>query len=485
MSNNGLLTQIELLLPDIRTRLALTIIITTIFGVASGALTPRGPLTSTETIATMFGALLVGAIGGLLMQNRWASFVIPATYWVAMELSRINITGPTVDGIQLGSLYGVIAFILGRGLQAVIVFTPMILGIQYGAGPIASGTFVPRENIGLIVFTVIVVLFSAALVNPATTKPIDQSNSIAMFTKVSLGGEEQTLLIRGYDKDNPVLLYLAGGPGGTDLGAMRMFLSDLEKDYIVVTWEQRGAGKSYPALDPTETLTLEQTISDTLELTNYLRTRFNKDKIYIVANSWGTIPSVYAVKRSPELYYAYVGTGQMVNVLETDRMFYEDSLEYARETGNTGLENELLGNGLPPYEDLMNYMTIVSTEHSWNSYPGQSSEVEMPNILMVPEYSLLEKLHALPATLDTYSVLYPQIQDVDFREEAASLDVPVYMVIGEYEARGRAVLADEWFELLDAPYKERVEFSNTGHRPLFEKPDTFVELMERIKNETG
>jgi proline iminopeptidase len=106
----------------------------------------------------------------------------------------------------------------------------------------------------------------------------------------------------------------------------------------------------------------------------------------------------------------------------------------------------------------------------------------MPNTLMVPEYSLLEKLHALPATLDIYSVLYPQIQKVDFKDDAASLDVPV--LIGEYEARGRAVLANEWFELLDAPYKERFVFGNSGHRPLFEKPNEFIELMKRVKEET-
>jgi proline iminopeptidase len=159
-----------------------------------------------------------------------------------------------------------------------LLFTPMLLGIQYGSGPIASGNLLLRENISLFALTVIVILFAALLVNPATTRKINKPNSIAEFTEVSLGGKEQTLLIRGYDQENPVLLYLAGVPGGTDLGAMRMFLSDLEKDYIVVTWDQRGGGKSYPALDPTETLTLEQTISDTTELTNYLRIRFSKEK---------------------------------------------------------------------------------------------------------------------------------------------------------------------------------------------------------------
>jgi proline iminopeptidase len=98
MSNNGLGTRIEVFLPDVRTRLALAIIATIIFGVASGKLTPRGPLTSSQTIVSMFTALLIGVCGGLLMQNRWASFILPAFYWLSMEITRINISGPTVDG---------------------------------------------------------------------------------------------------------------------------------------------------------------------------------------------------------------------------------------------------------------------------------------------------------------------------------------------------------------------------------------------------
>ena len=107
---------------------------------------------------------------------------------------------------------------------------------------------------------------------------------LAELTTVPIGGHKQALMIRGRSIDNPVLLYLAGGPGGTDLGAMRADVA-LEQDFVVVTWEQRGVGKSYSTLDPIETMTLEQMVSDAIELTSYLRERFGEERIYVVGNS--------------------------------------------------------------------------------------------------------------------------------------------------------------------------------------------------------
>jgi proline iminopeptidase len=84
--------------------------------------------------------------------------------------------------------------------------------------------------------------------------------------------------------------------------------------------------------------------------------------------------------------------------------------------------------------------------------------------------------------LDTFSVLYPQIQAIDFRRDVPELEVPVYMVLGQYEARGRAVLAREWFAQLEAPMKETLIFERSGHRPPFEEPGVFAELMVRISD---
>jgi pimeloyl-ACP methyl ester carboxylesterase len=258
----------------------------------------------------------------------------------------------------------------------------------------------------------------------------------------------------------------------------------LEQDFVVVTWDQRGTGKSYPALDPLETLTLERMVADTIEVTNYLRDRFEEDKIYVVGNSWGAILGALAVQQQPELFHAYVGTGQMVSLREADVMFYDDTLAWAERTGNEALAATLRQNGPPPYEDLLQYEPVVSHEHDWNPYPELDTSKEMPFNLFVPENTLTDVIDAMTGLLDTFSVLYPQLQEVDFRRDVPSLDVPVHLVIGEHEGRGRAVLAREWLDMLEAPSKEMIVFEHSGHRPPFEEPAAFASLMATILDET-
>lgn len=108
----------------------------------------------------------------------------------------------------------------------------------------------------------------------------------------------------------------------------------------------------------------------------------------------------------------------------------------------------------------------------------------MPFNLFVPEYTLMDQVHGLAALLDVFAVMYPQIQDIDFRADAPALDVPVYIVAGAHEAPGRAVLVDEWFADLDAPIKEMIVFDASGHRPSFEEPARFTEVMARIAEST-
>jgi proline iminopeptidase len=307
--------------------------------------------------------------------------------------------------------------------------------------------------------------------------------SIAEVARLPIGGHDQTVMIRGRSVDSPVLLYLAGGPGGTDLGAMRSDVG-LEQDFIVVTWEQRGAGKSYDALDPVGTLTVGSMVDDTIELADHLRERFDEDRIYLVGSSWGSILGVLAAQRAPDRFHAVVGTGQMVSPRETDRLFWEDTLAWAEAVGDEDLAATLRRNGPPPYDDLLAYEPAITHEHDVNPYPDLDLDGEMPAILFVPEYDLMDRVNGLRSLLDTFAVLYPQLQETDLRQDATSLEVPYYMVIGAHEARGRAILADDWFELLEAPSKERFVFERSGHRPQFEEPGGFAELMRGVLADT-
>ena len=197
-------------------------------------------------------------------------------------------------------------------------------------------------------------------------------------------------------------MHLAGGPGGTDIGAMRLDVG-LEENFVLVTWDQRGAGKSYAALDPTTTLTLDQMVADTIELTTYLRDRFDEDKVYLTGNSWGSTLGALAVQQRPELYYAFVGTGQMVSQRATDVMFWEDTVAWAERAGDGALAATLRENGPPPYSDLFKYELALSHEHDWNPYPGFDGHTEMDSTLFVPENTVMDRLNGFAAFLDTFS----------------------------------------------------------------------------------
>ncbi len=476
---------------DWRIGLIVTVVLATVTGVVSAGITPRGPVTTSQALWLLVLALVLGLAAGLVMGGRWSMLITPVAFMIVFELARRGIDGPTVDVIHLSSTYGVIAFIVGRLFHGLLVLVPMIVGARYGvalASCLGNEKVAPMHFSGWLftgALTLALIALAVYLARPAVTYPImgpdgePLPGSIAEIITVPLGGHDQTLMIRSRSEENPVLLYLAGGPGGTDLGAMRADVS-LEEHFVVVTWEQRGAGKSYIALDPAETLTPEQMVSDTVELAHYLRNRFGEEKIYLVGNSWGTILGTLVVQQHPELFHAYVGTGQMVSPRDTDIMFYEDTLTWAERTGSTKLAATLRQNGPPPYANLLDYEPAISHEHDWNPYPDLDTSKEMPTNLFVPENSLMDRVNGLRSFLDTFSVLYPQLQEIDFRTDIPSLDVPVYIVMGKYEARGRAVLAQDWFESLEAPIKEMVVFEHSGHRPLFEEPAAFAELMKKI-----
>jgi pimeloyl-ACP methyl ester carboxylesterase len=476
---------------DWRNGLAIAALLSAAAGLISAWLTPRGPVNSFQALLSMAVALFIGTAAGFVMKSRWSILVTPLVFMIVYEIARNGFDGPTVDMIHLSSTYGVIAFVVGRLVHAFLVLTPMILGVLIGTEFTARLSTDTSQQLGTLgwIFTslaaLMLILLAISVARPATTHPILGSDgkplpgSVAEIISVPIGGHDQTMMIRGRSINSPILLYLAGGPGGTDLGAMRADVS-LEQDFIVVTWEQRGVGKSYGALDPAETLTLEQMVADTIEVTNYLRTRFNQDKIYLVGNSWGTILGALVVQQQPELFHAFVGTGQMVSPRETDIMFWEDTLVWAEKTGNQKLAATLRKNGPPPYANLLYYEPAISHEHDWNAYPYLDTSKEMPANLFVPENSLMDRINGLRSFLDTFSVLYPQLQEIDFRKDITSLQVPVYLVMGKYEARGRAVLAQEWYEILNAPTKDMIIFEHSGHRPLFEEPADFSEVMQHV-----
>jgi pimeloyl-ACP methyl ester carboxylesterase len=443
-----------------------------------------------------------GVLVGLVLRSRWAMLVAPTVFVAVFEALRGGLTGPTVDGIHLTSTYGIMAFVVGRGFHGLLVLLPMLLGASCGAALARRPRGAPAGRVSFFGWlrrvvagtaAVAVVALAAFVARPAATDPIVDAEgetvpgSVAELTTVDVGNHELALMIRGVDTGNPVLLFLAGGPGGSELGAMRRHSAALEDDFVVATLDQRGAGKSYPALDPTGTMTVEEAVADTVAVTGYLRDRFDEDQVYLVGQSWGSTLGILAVQQRPELYRAYVGVGQMVSQAATDRLFYDETLAWAGEQGDTDLVATLQANGPPPYTDPLKYEPALSHEmemHPYDHSTNSEGAGQMSENILVREYTLLDQVHLLGATVDVFSVLYPQLQGIDFRSQATELDVPVYLAQGRHEAPGRQLLAREWFTDLQAPTKQWMYFETSGHRPLWEQPEEFHDLMTTVLDET-
>lgn len=128
---------------------------------------------------------------------------------------------------------------------------------------------------------------------------------------IEINGARQGMFIKSENTENPVLLFLHGGAGSPEVAFTQKYPTGLEKLFTVCWWEQRGAGISYRHKITPQEMTLEQMISDTITVTNYLRNRFSKNKIYIMGHSWGSLLGVLTVKQQPELFHAYIGIGQV------------------------------------------------------------------------------------------------------------------------------------------------------------------------------
>ena len=461
------------------------------WGVVAGLWTPRGPVTTGQALGSVAISLVVGLSAGFVSRSRWSLLAGPVAFAMLFELVRTGTTGPTVEGFR-ASGYGILAVIAGRGFHALVSLFPLAWGATIGAGwarralgGVVAARSLPRR-IAVLVAGLVLAVVCAGLARPASTDPILDATgeplpgSVAELVSVDINGHELAMMIRGHSIDNPVLLFLAGGPGGSELGSMRRHLSELEEYFTVVTWDQRGTGKSYAEIDPVSTLTLDGAVADTIAVTDYLRERFGQDQIYLAGQSWGTTLGVLAIQEHPEFYRAFIGTGQMVSQRATDVIFYEDTVAWAMQTGRTDLFTDLVAAGPPPYDEVIRYEDAMSHEQEMYRYDhsrNSEGEGQMSENLFVSEYTLLDQVHILAGFLDTFSVLYPQLQEIDFRQTATSFEVPMFFVQGAHEAPGRADLFNEWYPMITAPRKELVVFETSGHRPLWEQPDEFVRFM--------
>lgn len=324
---------------------------------------------------------------------------------------------------------------------------------------------------------------------PGKPKPFTDENgdplagSISEKVFININGVEQGMFIKGRDVTKPVLLYLHGGM--PDYFLTERYPTGLEDHFTVVWWEQRGSGLSYSAHIPRETMTMEQMISDTLEMTNYLRQRFGQEKIYLMGHSGGTFIGIQAAARAPGLYHAYIGVAQMSYQLKSERLAYDYMLQQFKENGDLQMVRKLeaapvtMMDGTPDayvaLRDPAMHSLGIGTTHNMDSVV---TGIFLPS-LQSRDYTFSEKVNMWRGKSTAgISIVWDEMLATDLSTQVTELAIPVYFFEGIYDYTCSYTEAKTYFEKLSAPVKGFYTFEQSAHSPFFEEPERTLKIMQ-------
>jgi pimeloyl-ACP methyl ester carboxylesterase len=314
--------------------------------------------------------------------------------------------------------------------------------------------------------------------------------SIASLEKITLGGIEQWILIRGKDTTKPVLLWLHGGPGMTQMAFVGLFQTpELEANFVVVQWDQRGAGKSFSEDLTAGDITVEKFVSDTLELTNILRERFNQEKIFLFGHSWGSALGFLTLMEDSSPYYAFIAGAERVDWNRSHTMGYEWVLEQARKDNNTEVIQIL--ESVSPF-DPTNREHLAGKNQFLELYRGGDLYTEglWDKALayamggMSPEYTSADIENYVAAITFSQQTILPQAIDYNLFRDFAASSIPVHFFAGRYDHQTPGELTKEYYNFLEAPVKSFTWFENSGHSMIWDEVDKTTEELIRIANET-
>lgn len=287
---------------------------------------------------------------------------------------------------------------------------------------------------------------------------------------VSIGGIEQWITIKGAHSDNPVVLFVHGGPGNAMSAYADSLYGGWEKEFTLVQWDQRGAGRTYSRSGPgiASTLTLDRMAQDGVEVAEYLIQHLHKQRIVLVGSSWGSLLGVTIVKRQPKLFYAYVGTAQLVNMSENLTASYQRVYEQARELADQLAIEELDGIGAPPWKSVARWRTFRKWRNDFQRRLATASAVPL---VRSPEYASPQDLADDEAADDLSfahfnfvgTSMTGPLLDVDLKELGSIFSIPVYVIQGGVDLNAVPEIAREYVEWIKAPAKQFIVVPKTGH----------------------
>lgn len=303
--------------------------------------------------------------------------------------------------------------------------------------------------------------------------------SIASMEMITIGGIPQSIWFRGISTSNPALILLHGGPGTSESALFRHYNSPLEQHFTVVYWEQRGTGRSFHSNIPPESMSIAQFVRDLDEVVEQVRHRFNKEKVILVGHSWGTVPGIIYASRYPEKVSAYVGIAQVADVPEGRRLSYDFAMSEAKNRGNAQAVSELKAIGPPPYISVDERLTTGKWVERFGGtfHASLSTATLMWVALNTDEANLIDLIKFGQGNRFSLVQLENEISRLKLSEHYRSFKVPIFFLLGRYDTHVPAVLAERYFEIIEALCKRLVWFEHSAHNLPFEEPARFNRIL--------
>lgn len=319
-----------------------------------------------------------------------------------------------------------------------------------------------------------------ALIFPTWTPKIKGENSISMLEQVEINGTGHEVMIRGVDRTNPILIFVHGGPGCSEIPYVRKYQKELEQHFTVVHYDQRGSGKSYHFFEDYSNLTTDVLVDDLLALRNYVSKELGQEKVILIGHSFGTYIGMKAAAKAPTQFHAYIGIGQMANTIQSELESLEYTYGQAKQAGNAEDVKKLelirssieQGKELTPRMLLQKYGGAARLIHENRDY--------ISGFLLNPEYNGLDMIRFYSGMFSSQDILLKEAFDQNLPDIVDHLEIPTYFVMGKYDYMTTANAARDYFDVLDAPIKDFIVFNESAHYPQFEEKEKFVKWLNGL-----
>ncbi|MFP2906905.1 alpha/beta fold hydrolase [Pyxidicoccus sp. 3LFB2] len=296
--------------------------------------------------------------------------------------------------------------------------------------------------------------------------------------KLRIGGIDQWVSVRSRDVRNPVLLVLHGGPGWVAMPTSWYVAHGWDEFFTVIQWDQRGAGKTYGANDAATvapTLTVDRMHADAAEVVQWARKTFRKEKVFVLGHSWGSILGLTLAAKHPEWLHAYIGVGQGIDAMESERRGWAWAMEQARAAKNEEAIRDL--NSIAPYAAGKEPVPLkaIMVQRRWLTFFGGAAwrrpdaSFEAAAMGLSPEYTDEDVRQVWKAEELSVERLLSTILTTDL-SHVKRLKTPLLLFLGRHDYNVSATVAAEWFAGVKAPSKQLVWFEQSAHELMAEEP---------------